>query len=163
MVAMEWSAVGALAELVGATAVVVSLLYLAAQLRRGAEQQRVESARTLVTGVAAHSMNLSADETMADIWLRGCADPDTLAPLDELRFRTYLNSMFKMFEQQFVMHERGLLDSEDWETMDAVHGDFVQMPGIRAYFAARGHWYRRSYVDYLKGKGLPQVGRKTAD
>jgi len=160
---MDWSAVGALAEMVGATAVIVSLLYLAAQVRGGAEQQRIESVRTLVTGVAAHSMSLSADETLADIWLRGCADPGSLTPLDELRFRTYLNSMFKLFEQQFLMHERGFLDAEDWETMDAVHGDFVQIPGIRTYFAARGHWYRRSYIDYLAGKGLPQVGRKAAD
>jgi hypothetical protein len=44
---MNWEAIGAIGEIVGATAVVASLLYLAVQMRRNAQEARVTNRQAI--------------------------------------------------------------------------------------------------------------------
>ena len=49
--AMNWEAVGAAAELLGAIGVIASLLYLATQIRQSTRTARDTALRAMVTGV----------------------------------------------------------------------------------------------------------------
>jgi hypothetical protein len=44
---MNWEAIGAIGELIGAVVVVVSLVYLAAQVRQDTEQARLSSVQAV--------------------------------------------------------------------------------------------------------------------
>ncbi|MGD2047251.1 MAG: hypothetical protein PVJ80_13005 [Gemmatimonadota bacterium] len=57
---MNWEAIGATAELVGAVAVLVSLIYLANQIRQGTAATRVQTVQHLLTSDTA-----SADSMIA--------------------------------------------------------------------------------------------------
>ncbi len=65
---MNWSAVGAIGELLGAAAVVVSLLYLAAQMRMGARQAQLEAGRNLSRGIGDVSLALSVNGELG-LWV----------------------------------------------------------------------------------------------
>ncbi len=107
---MNWSAVGAIGELVGAAAVVVSLLYLAAQMRNAARQARLEAGRSLSTGIAEVSLALSVNGELGDIYVRGSRDFESLDTKEQFRYRTFMNSVFKLLEQMYFLQLEGSLD-----------------------------------------------------
>jgi len=57
---MNWEAIGALGEVVGAAAVVLTLLYLARQVRDGSKQIRLNTTSSLTT-MSQDSVDLHAD------------------------------------------------------------------------------------------------------
>ena len=154
---MDWSAVGAIGELLGAAAVVVSLLYLAGQMRNGMRQARLEADRSISTGISDISLALSANGELMDIYVRGSRDFESLDPNEQARYRTFLNSMFKLFEQMYFLHLEGSLDPEIWKGSEGVITDLISAPGVQLYARDRSTWYAESFVRYLVSRGLPEL------
>jgi hypothetical protein len=67
---------GSLGELVGAVAVVLSLIYLATQIRQNTQATRAASYEDVAQGVRAFMALIANDEGVADIYLRGAATSD---------------------------------------------------------------------------------------
>lgn len=59
---MDWNAVGALAELFGATAVVISLVYLAAQIRQSGRVSGAAAFQGIIEGITGHFRVMYAPE-----------------------------------------------------------------------------------------------------
>lgn len=82
---MNWEAIGTLAEVVGAAAVVVSLVYLAVQIRQNTRHveeqgraQRFSALGVLFDNWRNFRTNIIADSRAANIWRRGNEDPNQL-------------------------------------------------------------------------------------
>ena len=87
-----WDAVGAIAEIIGALAVVVSLVYLATQIRIQNKESRSSAVREVIDGHRTSLSELHQPE-MADIWVRGMADFDQLSPSESIRWVIYLRKL----------------------------------------------------------------------
>ena len=155
---MNWTAIGAIGELLGAAAVVVSLIYLGAQVRNQTRQARLEASRALSQGVTDLSMALCTDPEMADLWMRASADAQSLSPVEQMRYRTYLNGYFKMFEQAFLLHRADSIDSEAWAALNSTTKDLLQAEGVRDYLRVRHHWLAKSVVAHLGTLGMDEAG-----
>ena len=68
---MNWSAVGAIAEVLGAVAVVVSLVYVAAQEIANTRQARLEAARDLAVRVSEVSIAVASSREGGQLLLQG--------------------------------------------------------------------------------------------
>ena len=78
---MNWDAVGAIAELAGAMGVILSLVYLAVQIRQNTGQmERTERAargtayQDLLTNLQSYLSPVAADAGLAEILRRGLID-----------------------------------------------------------------------------------------
>ncbi len=83
---MNWDAIGAVGEILGALAVVITLVYLSIQLRQNTKalhSTATQSAHDQTTGAY---RALSLEESLADIWVRGVRDPDSLSDTEIVRF-----------------------------------------------------------------------------
>ena len=159
---MNWSAVGAIGELLGAAAVVISLLYLAAQMRMGARQARLEAGRNLSRGIGDVSLALSVNGELGDIYVRGSRDFESLDPKDQFRYRTFMNSVFKLFEQMYFLQLEGSLDPEIWKGSEGMITDLISAPGVQLYARDRSTWYSESFLRYLTSRGLPESQERTS-
>ena len=89
---MNWDAVGAIAESVGAFGVIVSLIYLALQVRQNTKQVRLsrfqETSSTLQDGFAPiyHPGN-------PQIWYKGHHKPNELDDHEAFTFHMYTEAM----------------------------------------------------------------------
>jgi hypothetical protein len=139
---------GAVGEFVGAIAVLVSLLYLALQVR--------EAKKTFNTGVQLQIGNaiqqplrdLSTDAELYDIWLRGVDDYHGLSRKEKGRFALVLKALFTAYASGFyaAQHDPVILDriepGVDW---------WVSLKGVRDWWLKAGRksssvpW--RDYVD----------------
>ena len=83
---MNWEAIGAVGEIVGALGVIVSLIYLSTQIRRSDQTARAESIRSVLDGfrvLAAHSF---ANAEVADLFAKGLTDFTSLDATEKRRF-----------------------------------------------------------------------------
>lgn len=90
---MNWEAIGAVSEIIGAAAVLATLAFLAIQIRDGQQVQREsnEIARSEARDkaydhFAGFRRLVASDAEVTRIWLAGCAE-EALDPADEERFR----------------------------------------------------------------------------
>lgn len=157
---MNWSAVGAIAESLGALAVVVSLVYVAAQVKASTRQSRLEAARDLAARFSEISLAVATSREIGELFHRGGGDYRGLDAVDQLRFRSLMNSLFRGLELQFHLRREGALDDEEWAAVESMILDFASLPGVRMYFAERGRWYTPGFLDIV-WRGVPAEDRPT--
>lgn len=90
---MNWQAIGTVAEVVGAAGVVVSLVYLAIQIRQNTRQveeqgraQRFSALGVLFDNWRNFRGSIISDPRVASIWRRGNEDPTQLTEDDRVVF-----------------------------------------------------------------------------
>lgn len=146
---MNWSAVAAIAEMLGAAAVVMSVLYLAAQVRSSTRQAKLDATRDLATRISEISLAVSASREMGALLLTGGGDYEKLDEVDRVRFRGLMNALFRGLEQQYLLREEGALDDEAWSAVAQIAKDFSALPGVQQYLADRGNWYSARFLDFV--------------
>ncbi len=68
---MNWEAIGAIGETVGALAVVVTLIYLSIQLKRNTSATRAGTAQALTDSINSANLLLAGDERLARLYRVG--------------------------------------------------------------------------------------------
>lgn len=136
---MNWEAIGAIAELLGAVGVIATLGYLAVQIRMNTDQmsQNTESTRA-TTETAAMSewigftKELAKDPDLSDLWHRGIFDDASLSPEEARRFGVLVVTQLNIFRSAFYQHRRGILGDEFWAPWDDAIRLLFRLPGYRA-------------------------------
>ena len=137
---MNWQAVGAVGELIGGIAVVLSLIYIAMQMRQNTRQI---GENTLALQLASRDRaqqsfsrwrQLVSDSSMSDLYLRGCRDYEGLAKPERFRFGLVLQELFLAFEGDFQRVQASIYPRSAWEAAQgkqlwALSGQ----PGARAW------------------------------
>lgn len=135
---MNWDAIGAIAELVGAVGVVASLLYVATQVRHStrasAVEAKLETARLLHTFID----SLIDKPELNDLFLRGIADLDSLSRDEYLRFSNLSLKAFWFFSAGHFQFRTGTLSENDFHEIRAVLRYWLRGPGCRAWWAKIG-------------------------
>lgn len=109
---IDWHLVSAISELVGAVAVVVSLIYVAVQLRQSAKAI-VASSRQ---GVLDCEITLPGDYITHAIDPHMIGDEVKLSPEDERRFTWIVVKALRIREAAWRQYDLGTLDADSWNS-----------------------------------------------
>lgn len=147
---MSWEAAGAIGEIIGAAAVVVSLIYLASQIRTQNREARAASVHQVMHEYAEAISRLHEPE-MADIWIRAHEDFDSLSPSQRLRFVIYLMVAIRSFEDAYFQWREGRLEDDVWRSLLAPLRDVKSTEAFARFWQLRRHQVRPEFADYLDG------------
>jgi hypothetical protein len=123
---MNWEAIGAIGEIVGAAAVVVTLAFLLVQLRQLAEQTRQNTLAIKLASYGTHAETLAnwqhgtaKDQGLSEIMYKcqratAYNDP-AIQPVDWWRYSLTMRAVFSIHEDLFFQHEAGLDDDPYWD------------------------------------------------
>src|SRR4029453_19281376 len=95
--AVNWEAIGAIGQIVGALAVVISLIYLAREIRSNARSARLASVGTLNLCLG----QIATQPHLADVWNRGLQDYESLEGADLRTFQAFMLQLFHIFEELY--------------------------------------------------------------
>ena len=95
---MNWEALGAIGEVVGAAGVIVTLGYLAIQIRQNAQSVRASAFQEAIRDAAQITDELSHDAELTRIWFAGQHDFEALTGEERRRFAVYCTSVFRRYE-----------------------------------------------------------------
>ncbi len=143
---MNWEAIGAIGELVGAVAVFVTLLYLAIQLRLNTRALRSSTFQEISVSTAMNMQIIATTPGMSELILKAQAGLDALNEEERIRFGALIMSCFRRIEAVHIHQSMGTIEarytegfrrsslsslahtgiSEWWDTaQDAFTEDFV--------------------------------------
>lgn len=141
-----------LGEFVSAIAVVVSLIYLAYQVRQSTASLRTENYSRALERVAALQARLSADAAFAAIVTRGAIDASRLTADERVQFTWTFYEMFGAFEFMFHQSESGALPREVWQRWSDTLAWWISFPGVRAWWLARPAPFSESFTRHVDGR-----------
>ena len=136
-------------EVIGAIAVVVSLIYLAIQVRQSTHAQRTENFSRALDRVAAIQAALSQDSETSAIFSRGVADPSKLTPKERTQFTWAMYELFGAFEFMLLASKTKSIPEEVWERWSAAVGFWLSFYGVQAWWSARPIPFTNSFTSYI--------------
>jgi hypothetical protein len=95
---MNWDAIGAVAELGGAVGVICSLIYLATQIRAQNVKNRLNAVSNLTSQYNSFLGDLATDNGLANRFVKGCEDFDSLDEVELMQFSSHLGRTFRIYE-----------------------------------------------------------------
>ena len=145
----NWDVITAAAELIGAAAVVISLIYLALQVRNQVKESQMSVVNSLTQQWCEALQTFAIDEQLYRIWYRGVADFDALTEEERGRFSAILINLTQIFESLHLHHLDGKVDPGLWEGFDNRLRDVFATPGAQRWWKLRQHWHSKAFQAYV--------------
>jgi hypothetical protein len=117
---MDWSMIGALGKLLGAAAVVISLLYLASQIKQNTAVSRSEAFREFSIEAAKWQMSIATDERLGTLMWKVFHHRARRAKLpeeDRARVATAFMSSLYLLEASFHSAQEGIITDAELRVM----------------------------------------------
>ena len=134
---MNWEAIGAVGEILGAAAVVLTLFYLARQLRDQNRASEIGAYEGIMDGFNEMNRMIASDKALYRIFIDGLNRPDELdddqAGQFSFLFRCYANN----FQKTHRAYERGGISEQDWGGLASQYAAMMASPGGKIF--SEGH------------------------
>jgi hypothetical protein len=139
---VNWEAISAIGQIVGALAVVVSLIYLGREIRSNARAARVASLHDINRWLG----ELVEHPNLGELYYRGIHDLASLENADLVRFSTLMVQLFYIHQELYYQQLDGHLDPRLSDGLDAVMRDINAYPGVQAWWRSRSDWFGEEFV-----------------
>ena len=146
---MDWGAIGAIGEIVGALAVVVSLLYLATQIRIQNRESQIASTHEIL-GAFRDIAGTYEDSEKAELLLRASADFESLSDVERIQFIAMAQKILRVWEEAFHQHRTKRLETHVWNAICIQFSDFMGTPGAQRAWELRKHGFSHDFCDFMQ-------------
>jgi hypothetical protein len=131
---VNWEAISAIGQVVGALAVVISLIYLAGEVRSNARATRHASIRSTSDAFTRWLQQLAEHPHLAELYYRGIHEFESLEGADLVRFSALMDQVFRNVEDMYYQHLEGHLDPRVWHEFEVAVRDINGYPGVQAWW-----------------------------
>lgn len=146
---MNWEAITAVGQATGAVAVVISLIYLAGQVRHARRSVDAASADAAIASCRDFIRMLIDDPEAGRIFASGQTNPATLSETERYRFMLMVNFYLMMTENIHYHWRTGTMDPELWESLRLKVTAGIAQPGIRSVWKLRRSGYGARFQTFV--------------
>jgi hypothetical protein len=137
---VDWNAIGAVGEILGAVAVVITLLYLSKQIQQYSRSVQVAALRDTTSQWNHWSELLAMSPDLAEIVARGNHSFKSLAEADALRYGAFIQTFFDNVESNLTLVQTHKVDKD----IDAIESIVRRRMLIKGYV----EWWEENTTDY---------------
>ena len=135
---MNWEAVSTISEVIGATAVVISLVYLAVQIRQNTNMSRSATRQAIADAISRPPSDFFTDADFTRNFLRHL-EGESLSTDQVLQLQAYCYVTLRTWENVHYQYRSGMLNEDEWEALQHYVKALLQVPIWRDY------WEREIY------------------
>ena len=147
---MSLEDLGNIGEFVAAVGVIISLIYLALQIRQNTASVRTSTQHQLASVFAAANVIMGSSPDAGWVFLRGLQDPDELTEEEVFRFWCLFQATCRLYENVFYQRQAGALGDPAWfgwvQSMKATFSG----PGARAWWQARRFMFHSEFCQFME-------------
>jgi hypothetical protein len=144
---MNWEAIGAVGETVGALAVLVTLVYLAVQIQQNTKAVQAAAVDSANSHVSKIREAIIADADVANIFRRGSQDPASLSEDDAIRYRLLIHNIMLALSNSITQASVSGLSKSKAQVELSVLGRVVATAGGRWFWKV----YRHDFEELFRG------------
>ena len=143
---MKKSTISLIVEIIGATGVIASLIYLSVQIKQSNKVAKAEITKDLYLASRQVIMELASNDNLAEIW----TEMRKFESEDIAKRYAFYQSFFRLYELQHILNKQGLLE----ENMAISYGLIVRMFSRTEWFS--DYWekaqkeFNPDFVSYVE-------------
>ena len=126
---LSLSELASIAEIIGAVAVVISLIYVAQSLRDNTAAVQSASVLELANASREGLLAIASDPDLARIRMEGDRDPGSLEEVDALRYFLFYRQLWISFQNAWVQWGLGAVEDEIWAGYNTGMCGIISVPG----------------------------------
>ncbi len=135
---MNWEAIGAIGDMIGAAAVVATLLYMVKQIKQNTESTEAVGLQTWQSNSTAHWLATAQSRELGRDVATCLYDSKDLSDDNYIQIGCWWLNNFRQYQTTFIMHERDVIDDELFVVEMRMAARNLQMPGVRQWWDAAG-------------------------
>jgi hypothetical protein len=151
---MTLDALGNIGEIVGALGVIISLGYLAGQIRQNTKAIKASSNHAINDAFNGYLKLLIENERAAKILAVGVRNIHELDEVQRDTFYAVISMLFNHFENTYLHYRQGLLDTEQWDRWAIAIGWYAGFPGIEAWWKNRAGVFTSAFREMVEAQRL---------
>lgn len=145
-----------LSQIVSATAVVISLLFVGLQLRHNTRALEVAGASDVLHRMSEFTRLLADNREVATIFRTGVREFAALDPVERQRFYTTVGVWFWDCEALVIQMNASTLSRSVISAKTAQLVDFFSIPAVAEVWRERRHWFTVELQQFIEHTVLPQ-------
>jgi hypothetical protein len=146
---MNWEAIGAVAELLGALAVFVTLIYLAMQIRQNTGAVQSAASQAVHENFALWYGKTQSDPVLLDVSIRGMADYWSLSQIEKAQFIALFMNFTIHTQNAYYKWQEGSLAPELWRGWEYVSMNIFATPGGKDFWAERSYLFADAFQKFV--------------
>ena len=135
---MNWDAIGAIGEIIGAVAVFITLIYLALQIRQNTRAVNSSALDSTVNTISIARQSIYENDEVARVYMKGLTTPEELDDLERLKFRLLLHNLMLSQSNIFAQTKFSDLPLSEWQAQSNVIKRVIGSPG--------GSWFWNEFA-----------------
>jgi len=155
---MSLQDLGSIGNLIGAIAVVVSLVYLAIQVRQNTRAVRASTERAVFAQNMDFDRMLVSDPELNRIWTLGRSKPDQLTEEQSRRFRRMMSMYYRHFEDLYFQHQDALVGDRVFDAWRTIGLELSTQPGAILWWNRYSGVLTEEFRRYVERARAGQTG-----
>jgi hypothetical protein len=147
---MNWDAIGAIGEILGAGAVIATLLYLARQINDSARAARSAAVTDATNAIQALYLELGSNSRTSEHFLNGMTSYDSMSEPEQFQWLMLLHSFFLAFQRSFFLAREGTLDVGFRDSIGTAISAVNHLPGTKRYWEQRRAFFQPEFIDWVE-------------
>jgi len=147
MTLLEWGAVG---ELIGGVAIIISLIYVAVQIKQNTKATTIATSHAFIDMHAGLVSHISDKENFRDIYWRGLQGMSNLKGSEPAAFLAWMIQTFRAWEAFWFHWQEGIFDDRLWNGWRTQFCDLFENAGTREAWSIRKHQLSDEFQGYVE-------------
>lgn len=154
---MTWEAVAAISQALGAIAVVLTVVYLAVQVRKNWIATESHTYYLATSAGAQTAASIAASVELSRIYQTGLTSPDQLDEKESFRFALLLISQFRRYENLFFQYRSGMIDEDYWIAQRENILWFFHRPGVQIWWKEKRLAFGQGFRHFLESSSPAEL------
>jgi hypothetical protein len=146
---LKLSELASIAEIIGAFAVVISLIYVGVQVNDSAGAVRSAAANDANVAVQNWYLQIGSDQQTSELFYEALTSEEALSNQEEFQFLMMFHGIFLAFQNSYLLAEEGTIDVELREALTGVVIGVKDLPGWRRYWRQRKSYLHPGFAGYV--------------
>jgi hypothetical protein len=130
-----------LGQIIGAAAVMISLFYVAHQIRQNTNAVLSAAAQAVHEHFASWYHLLASDAELSQVVVNGLRDYSSLSEMEKARFIATFMAFLSYSQNAFLKWREGLLEPPLWQGWELLIMNLVSAPGGEGFWKERGYLF----------------------
>src|SRR5215468_12169655 len=154
---MSMQTIVAIAEIVSALSVALTLIVLIVSIRQSAKSQKALAVQSLAAAITAVNVSGMESPAMGSALAKTMADWTSASREERIIAHFFLFSFFKLLENAWYQQKAGVLDHAQWVGWETMLRKYYHAEGVqRAWWPARKNSYSPEFQKFLSETKPPE-------
>ena len=114
--------------------VLIGIVFLAFEIRQTGDALHAQMSDSVADGFITLNMATISDPQVANVWLTGIYQPDSLTDTEAVQFSMYMRALFNQYIRLENLYRVGLISELDWSYHAGEIVTMMSTPGGQVFF-----------------------------